>query len=102
MLEHGTIYLQVRLCLNEQDETPLSKYKNNKYSRCYEYYFPTIASKGTYVSTNMRVLQENNWRNDLQYICEPTEFHEKRYTFRMTTSIGVTRELNRHKQLCAA
>jgi thymidylate synthase (FAD) len=40
---------------------------------------------------------ENGWLDDLKYICEPTEHHEKRYTFKLTTSIGVTRELNRHR-----
>jgi thymidylate synthase (FAD) len=49
------------------------------------------------ITTNLRVLVENGWLDDLQYICEPTEYHEKRYTFRLTTSIGVTRELNRHR-----
>jgi len=102
MLEHGTVYLQCRICLNEKDDTPLSKYKNNKYSKCYEFFFPSGATRGTYVTTNLRVLVENNWLDDLQYLCSPTEFHEKRYTFRMVTSIGVTRELNRHKLLCVA
>ena len=49
------------------------------------------------VTTNLRVLVENNWLDDLQYVCKPTEFHEKRYTFRCITSIGVTREMNRHR-----
>ena len=30
-----------------------------------------------YVTTNYRVLLENGWLDDLKYICEPTEFHEK-------------------------
>lgn len=97
MLEHGTVYLQCRICLNEKDDTPLSKYKNNKYSKCYEFFFPSGATRGTYVTTNLRVLVENNWLDDLQYLCDPTEFHEMRYSFRLITSIGVTRELNRHR-----
>ena len=54
-------------------------------------------NKYAYVTLNFRHLIENGWLDDLQYICEPTEFHEKRYTFRLITSIGVTRELNRHR-----
>lgn len=97
MLEHGTVYLQCRICLNEKDDTPLSKYKNNKYSKCSEYYFPGSASRGTYVTTNLRVLVENDWLEDLKYICEPTEYHEKRYTMRFTTDRGVSHELVRHR-----
>lgn len=96
-LEHGTVYLQCRICLNKKDDTPLSKYKNNKYSKCSEYYFPGSASKGTYVVTNLRVLIENNWLNDLQYLCSPTEFHEKRYTMRFTCSRAIANELVRHR-----
>ena len=55
-----------------------------------------------YVTTNYRVLVENNWLDDLKYLCEPTQYHEKRYTFKVTTSIGVSREGNRHKLICAA
>ena len=97
VLEHGTVYLQCRICLNKKDDTPLSKYKNNKYSKCYEYYFPVNASKGTYVTTNLRVLVENNWLDDLQYICNPTEFHEKRLSVKVVTDIGITREFNCHR-----
>ena len=96
-LEHGTVYLQCRICLNEKDDTLLSKYKNNKYSKCFEYYFPGSASRGTYVVTNLRVLIENNWLNDLQYLCSPTEFHEKRYTIRFTCDRGVSHQLVRER-----
>ena len=97
MLEHGTVYLQCKIYLNEKDDTPLSKYKNNKYSKCSEYYFPGSASRGTYVVTNLRVLVENNWLDDLQYLCSPTEFHEKRYTFKFTCSRAIANELVRHR-----
>ena len=54
--------------------SPLSKYKSNKYSKY------TWNDNGTYVTTNLRVRFENEWMNDLQYLCEPTEYHEKRVT----------------------
>lgn len=50
-----------------------------------------------YVTTNARVLVENNWLDDLKYICEPTEFHEKRITVKFTCSIGIGREITRHR-----
>ena len=96
-LEHGTVYLQCRICLNKKDDTPLSKYNNNKYSKCFECFFPGNASRGTYVVTNYRVLVENNWLDDLQYLCSPTEFHEKRYTMRFTCSRAIAQELTRHR-----
>ena len=51
----------------------------------------------TYITTNFRVLVENNRLNDLKYICKPTEHHEKRYTMRFTTDRGVSHELVRHR-----
>ena len=60
----------------------------NKYSKI---------RKFKYVTTNYRVLVENNWLNDRQYICEPTEHHEKRITVKMNCSIGISREFNRHR-----
>lgn len=98
MLEHGTVYLDLPNSARNYDA--VEDYPLNKYSKL-------IVFQGkdrihNYVTTNLRVLVENDWLDDLQYICEPTEFHEKRYTFKVTTSIGVTREFNRHKRLCAA
>ena len=49
------------------------------------------------ITTNLRVLVENGWLDDLKYICEPTEHHEKRYTLKLTTDRGVSHELVRHR-----
>ena len=84
MLEHGTVYLIIKWW----HIFKFFKYLLNPYSK---------VRKFKYITTNLRVIKEHNWDNDLKYICEPTEYHEKRYTFRLTTSIGVTRELNRHR-----
>ena len=116
MLEHGTVYLTIP-GESEPDEfgrvdcSPRYKgeYSRNKYSKVnYKYWSqePTgiqkefcksIPRSTIYITTNLRVLVENDWLDDLKYICEPTEYHEKRYTFRVITSIGVTREFNRHR-----
>ena len=105
MLEHGTIYLYDR----DWNYSPLIKYRDNKYSRYRDNYLRKETFQGNteylyeyFVTTNLRVLVERGWLDDLKYLWNPTEHHEMRYTFRMTTSIGVTRELNRHKLLCAA
>ena len=90
MLEHGTVYLKFKMD-HEGIERCDKYYHTEPYSRCHDDH------KFYYITTNLRVLVENDWLDDLKYICEPTEYHEKRYTFRLTTSIGVTRELNRHR-----
>ena len=54
------------------------------------------------ISTNLRVLVENNWLDDLQYLCEPTTFHEKRLSVKVVTSIGIVRELLRHRKFSFA
>lgn len=85
MLEHGTVYLYESY-YNNTKESKLIKYKNNKYSICNivgdinEETHAKLPIDGFYVTTNLRVLVENGWMDDLEYWCEPTEFHEKRYT----------------------
>ena len=98
MLEHGTVYLSINSFQNQEYPDIRDFYSSNPYSRITtieDYYIRGAVN--VYITTNFRVLIENNRLNDLKYICEPTKFHEKRYTFRLTTSIGVTRELNRHR-----
>lgn len=50
-----------------------------------------------YVTLNYRQIVENGWLNDLEYLCEPTPFHEKRVSVRFFTQIAITREMNRHR-----
>lgn len=87
-LEHGTIYLKFPLVLASLS----TKYHTNPYSR--------ISKKSDdyiYVTTNWRVIIENHWEEDLKYLSEPTEYHEKRYTVKFIASIGVGREFTRHR-----
>ena len=91
MLEHGTVYLKVLGYSWDTHGDHFEDYVNNPYSS-------TNYNRGEYfITTNLRVLLENGWLDDLQFICEPTEFHEKRITLKFTTSIGITRELVRHR-----
>lgn len=88
MLEHGTVYLTIPYNSNENN----AKYYDNKYSEHY-----VDEKDNAYVTSNMRVLVENNWLYDLKYLCEPTEYHEKRITVKFITQIAITREINRHR-----
>lgn len=92
MLEHGTVYLNIPL--NNWGGT--GKYLDNPHSKV------KINGGHVYISTNYRVLVENNWLDDLKYLCEPTEYHEKRVTVRFTTSNSVMREFTRHRKMSFA
>lgn len=49
-----------------------------------------------YVTTNYRVIVENHLEEDLKYLCEPTEYHHKRYTVHMILDRGVMDEFRTH------
>ena len=92
-LEHGTVYLFIP---QETNYEVFERYIKNNYSHTFEILIlPRL--KGLYVVTNYRVLVENNWLDDLQYLCPPTKFHEKRYTMRFTCSRAIANELVRHR-----
>ena len=95
MLEHGTVYLQYETAKSAIN--PLTKYHLNKYSKVKAKEGATEETMILFVTTNLRVLVENDWLDDLQYICEPTEFHEKRITVHFTADAGVMREFFRHR-----
>lgn len=101
MLEAGTIYLRYDFKAREDSNRVAcnlwSKYKENIYSKAVQAQ-PILGVLDGFVAitTNYRVLVENNWLDDLQYICEPTEFHEKRYTVKFICDRGVS-----HKQFVA-
>ena len=93
MLEQGTVYLEV--ADEAVDNEWVNKYAVNPYSRI----VPYTNEVGNFwcVTTNFRVINENGWDEDLNYLVEPTEHHEKRYTFKLTTDRGVSHELVRHR-----
>lgn len=98
MLEHGTVYLYGTYDVSAIGSWYHSigrKYSENKYSIVRT--DGKMDFQGIYVTTNLRVLVENNWLDDLKYLCEPTEFHEKRVTVGFTTSNGIMREFTRHR-----
>ena len=105
MLEHGTVYLK-RKSSKEDNLEWAEKYLLNPYSRIsYGEDSPRIDDvvyNTVYITSNYRVLVEQGWLDDLKYLCEPTEHHEKRVTVRFTTDRGVSHEFVRHKLLCVA
>lgn len=110
MLEHGTVYLEFHVkdpsevgeeeYHSQQSELNklISRYANNKYSIIkVNHYYDTV-----FITTNYRVLIENNWPKDLKYICEPTVFHEKRVTVHFVCDRGVSHEFVRHRVMSFA
>lgn len=103
MLEHGTIYLKIQeinghippamLYWRDSTNQKYSKVRtrlesDSPYSTNYEV---------LYVTTNLRVLVENNRLADLQYQVKPTEYHEKRITAKFICDRGVSHEFVRHR-----
>ena len=63
----------------------------NPYSKIF------IDFTNSYITTNYRVLIENNWLNDLRYISSPNLFHAKRTTVKFICDRGVSHEFVRHR-----
>lgn len=101
-LEHGTVYLHQHFDGGYRSVTGESyqRYVHNPYSKVnYQFEKKVDESYDYYITTNYRVLLENDWLDDLKYLCEPTEYHEKRVGVRVNCSIGISREWNRHRAL---
>ena len=85
VLEHGTIYLIT------SEEHVAEFFYSNPYSKV------VCAVPGYCITTNLRVLIEN----DMGYLINdariPTKYHYPRTTFSFITSLGIAREFNRHR-----
>ena len=95
MLEHGTVYLTAY----DDYAEDLLKYQTNKYSKYKSYteYLENGKSIKACVTTNLRVLVENDWLDDLKYIGVPTEHHEKRITAKFTMDRIGSQSICRHR-----
>lgn len=89
MLEHGTVYLTIPI--SNISDPIIYKYILNPYSKIF------IDFTNSYITTNYRVLVENNWLDDLKYISEPFLFHVKRTTVKFICDRGVSHEFVRHR-----
>ena len=102
MLEHGTVYLAMPMeMMLPIQANGWGKYTKNPYSKGFKV-CEVNGQKRVAVTTNLRVLVENGWLDDLQYICEPTEFHERRVTVHFVCDRGVSHEFVRHRVMSFA
>lgn len=90
-LEHGTVYLNIPVDSNIADKYVRNKYSVTKLVNT-DYGYNWLA-----ITTNYRVLVENNWLDDMMFLCEPTEYHEKRITVRFVLSRAIANEFVRHR-----
>lgn len=99
-LEFGTVYLTLRG--DDADalrnifiyaENPWTKIRKQVIKAEYDPNIPVVLN---YVTTNYRVIVENHLEEDLKYLCEPTEYHYKRYTAHMILDRGVMDEFRTH------
>ena len=99
-LEFGTVYLTLR----GDDHDALRNifvYTDNPWTKIRRHLIKTESDPNTYIvldyiTTNYRVIVENHLEEDLKYLCEPTEYHYKRYTAHMILDRGVMDEFRTH------
>ena len=90
MLEHGTVYLTIPN-KNISRSSLIYYCERNPYSKV------VWTDTNVYITTNYRVIIENNWNDLLKYITAPTEFHVKRTTVKFICDRGVSHEFVRHR-----
>ena len=90
--EHGTVHLKYPLFM-ARAAAQATRFIHNQYSRTKEH------EGYIYVTTNMRVLIEHHWMDELEFIDTTPNcpYYEKRITASFITDIGISRELNRHR-----
>ena len=94
-LEHGTVYFKV----------PIETWRKDEHEWVYMFpeELPWVSldcdNKYCYITTNFRHILEGDVgiKTMDEYLCPPTEFHEKRYTMRFTCSRAIAQELTRHR-----
>ena len=112
MLEHGSVYLDIEVFPHmvfdkeekKKQETASAAaefYIGNPYSRV-EFLYEDYDNKmhlHYYVSTNLRVLFQNDRMEDLKYaVDEPTKYHHKRVAIEFYTDRLIGEEAHRHRK----
>lgn len=90
MLEHGTVYLTIPN-KNVSRSLLVYHYEINPYSKV------VMTDDNIYITTNYRVIIENNWNDHLKYVTAPSEFHARRITVKFVCNRQVSHEFVRHR-----
>lgn len=95
-LEQGSVYLKI----NNDDAEGLMMLNKIPLEKVDHYLILNKDNEGNiYISTNARVIQENDLNGFLKYLCPPTEYHEKRYCVKFVCSRAISHELVRHRKM---
>ena len=97
VFEHGTVHLRIpkETAMYSYDCNRLVRNKFNKYNIIDE-----KENGYCYLTTNLRVIIESGFIDYLKYIDDDDshiDCYPQRFTFNITTDIGCSRELNRHR-----
>ena len=101
VLEQGTVYLAIPMTTYCPEA--VNTYIDNPYSvvnECNDFAFTDKYGDEVCawcVTTNYRVLLENDCLEDLEFLCEPTKYHTKRITVKFICDRGVSHEFVRHR-----
>lgn len=99
MLEHGTVYLDMPNSAGDYNLVPF--FASSLYSRVV--IKPLDDRVHNYITTNFRVIVENfaeEYIPDiLQYLCNPTEYHEKRVTVKFICDRVTGESFLRHRAI---
>lgn len=90
-LEFGTIYLELPSS-DFKASIIANHYINNKYSKYYN------TNNAFIITTNFRVIRENGWEEDLQYMIDkPKDYPHKRICVKIICDRSIMCELTRHR-----
>lgn len=92
-LEHGTVYLKVPVNTGVADN-----YLDNLFAVCRLVQEENREDNWWAITTNYRVLVDCKFLSDLQFLCAPTEHHEKRIAAKFILSRGIANEFVRHRE----
>jgi hypothetical protein len=102
MLEHGTVYLS---CLSGGDKPSLDilhRYEDNPHSKVNQVINQSllVGEECLFynITTNLRVIDDNDWQDDLRFLCYPTESHHQRITLKWNVDNIMVEELLKHKE----
>lgn len=102
--EFGVLYLTVPYSVHKRvypdDYLPdcIGNYDGNSHSRVVTQWVDVDNAVG-YITTNLRVILENHWEEDLKFATAPTKYHVKACCFKMITNRAVMAEITRHRTL---
>lgn len=97
VLEFGTVYLEIPYWQTYEETSLASFFKYNPWSKVV--FIGDPANPRWAVTTNLRVIVENNFEDLLEmYLCEPS-VHARRYTADFTCSRGASDDMRTHVAL---